>query len=943
MARELDRIIIEGASEHNLKHITVEIPKKKLVVLTGVSGSGKSSLAFDTLFAEGQRRYIESLSSYARQFLGQMEKPRYEAIRGLTPTIAIDQKSAGVNPRSTVGTITEIHDYLRVLFARVGVQYCHGCGRPVTGRSVQQIIDELAALPEGTRLVLLAPVVRQRKGEHREVLEGLRRDGFLRVRVDGEIRRLEEDITLDKKRQHNLEVVVDRLIAGPGFAGRLGDSVETALRVGRGVMAAAVADGEERLYSEHNACQYCGISYPELTPQLFSFNGPLGMCRECNGLGTRLEMDPHKVIPDRSLSLAEGAVKPWANAIRSRAGWTWSYIRNVCDHFKIPLDLPLDQLPPEKLKVLLHGSGGERIVFHHQGDRLEYKYRGQVEGILNTLARRMKETRSEEARGYYMEYFSDSTCGACNGERLRLEARWVRVGGRGLVELSRLPVGQLHEELLLLDLEGNRQVVAAELLKEIRNRLRFLIDVGLDYLSLGRSGPTLSGGESQRIRLASQVGTELTGVTYILDEPSIGLHQRDNIRLIETLRHLRDLGNTVVVVEHDRETIAAADHVVDFGPGAGIHGGEVIFAGSPARLLRSPKSLTGQYLSGRREIPLPGRRRPAGQGWLRLRGVRTHNLKGIDLRIPLGVMTFVTGVAGAGKSSLVTQTLYPVLANRLGGGQFREGEYDAVEGLDQLDKVINIDQKPIGRTPRSNPATYVKVFDLIREVFAGQKESRMYGYQSGRFSFNVKGGRCEVCKGDGLIKVEMHFLPDVYVPCETCRGQRFNEAPLKVKYHGRSIADVLEMTIEAARGLFVNFPRIRRILDTLFDVGLGYVRLGQPSPTLSGGEAQRIKLARELSRTATGRTFYILDEPTTGLHFDDVHKLLQVLQRLVDAGNTVVVIEHNLDAVKVADHLIDLGPGGGDRGGEIVATGTPEEVAAQTDSWTGRYLKALLP
>ncbi|MBP7865552.1 MAG: excinuclease ABC subunit UvrA [Acidobacteria bacterium] len=940
-SKPADSIVIEGAAEHNLRHVRVEIPKNRLVVCTGVSGSGKSSLAFDTLFAEGQRRYVESLSSYARQFLGQMEKPRYDAIRGLTPTIAIDQKSAGTNPRSTVGTITEIHDHLRVLFARVGTQHCHGCGRPVSEQSAQQIVEELLRLPPGTKLLILAPLVRARKGEHRDVLEQARRDGFTRARVDGEVKLLEGPVPLDKKRKHTVEVVVDRLVVNEAVRDRLTDSVETALRVGGGILSAAVPDGEERLFSEHNACVWCGISYPELSPQLFSFNSPQGMCRECNGLGTRIEMDPDKVIPDRSLSLADGAIEPWAGFIRRREGWTWKYIDNVCRHYGIPLDIPLDQLPPEQVEVLLHGSRGKRIQFHYKGATSEFRFHSRVEGILNTLVRRLKQTQSEDARKYYMKYFSDRTCSTCGGERLRPEARWVRVGGMSIVQMCRLSIGELLTALDGLDLAGSRAAVAGELLKEVGNRLRFLANVGLGYLSLERTGPTLSGGESQRIRLASQLGTELTGVTYVLDEPSIGLHQRDNRRLIGTLQRLRDLGNTVVVVEHDRETILEADHVIDFGPGAGGRGGQVVFAGPPAKLVRDKASLTGAYLAGRREIPLPPKRRTASE-WLTVRGARANNLKGVDVRFPLGTLTFVTGISGAGKSSLVNQVLLPALRKHFRLEAVRAIPFEGLDGADRVDKVIEIDQKPIGRTPRSNPATYVKVFDLIREVFAGQKEARANGYKPGRFSFNVKGGRCETCKGDGLIKVEMHFLPDMYVPCEACHGKRFNEATLKVRFKGLNIAEILETPVEDARDLFINFPRIRKILDTLVDVGLGYVHLGQPSPTLSGGEAQRIKLSRELSRTATGRTLYVLDEPTTGLHFEDVRKLMEVLQRLTDAGNTVVVIEHNLDAVRAADWIVDLGPEGGDGGGLVVAEGTPETVAAHPDSWTGKYLQSLL-
>jgi excinuclease ABC subunit A len=941
---EPDRIVVRGARQHNLKNVTVEIPKKKLVVFSGVSGSGKSSLAFDTLYAEGQRRYVESLSSYARQFLGQMEKPLYDTIRGLSPTISVDQKSSSHNPRSTVGTITEIYDYLRVLFARVGKVYCHQCGRPVQKQTAQQIVDELARLPEGTRFSILAPLVRDRKGEHRALLERARRAGFSRVRLDGEIRSLDEDIELDKKKKHDLAIVLDRLVAKAELSesgrSRLTDSVEAALREGGGALIVEREGAPDLLFSEDQACHPCGISFPDLTPQLFSFNSPLGMCPSCNGLGTRAEMDEELMVPNARLSINEGAVKPWG-AIEEKGGWRAAVVRSMAQHFGIDLAMPWEKLPPGQRRIVLHGADQERITVR-KGKR---SFRTKFEGLVPILMRRMRETDSEWVRQQYAEYLSDKPCSACSGARLRPEALAVRVGGKSIAELSRSSIDEAHLFATTVELDGTDALIGSELLKEIVNRLRFLRDVGLGYLSLDRLAPTLSGGEAQRIRLASQIGSELTGVIYILDEPSIGLHPRDNGRLLAALRHLRDMGNTVVVVEHDRETIEAADHVIDFGPGAGVHGGEIVAAGSPREIAASSRSLTGKYLSGELAVSVsansPGRRKPRKEH-LEIRGARENNLKNIDVRIPLGLLVGVAGVSGAGKSTLVNEILHPALARALNRAEGHPGDHDAVLGVEHLDKVIDIDQSPIGRTPRSNPATYTKAFDEIRGFFANLPEARARGYQAGRFSFNVKGGRCERCEGDGVIKVEMHFLADVYVPCEECRGRRFNDATLEVKYKGLSIADVLDLTVSEALELFQNHPTIRRILETLVEVGLGYIRLGQSSPTLSGGEAQRVKLSRELAKRATGRTFYILDEPTTGLHFHDVARLLQVLRQLVDAGNTVLVIEHNLDVLKTSDHLIELGPEGGDAGGRVVASGTPEELARNPASPTGRALSGLL-
>ena len=971
---EPETILVKGAREHNLKGITLEIPKKRLVVFTGVSGSGKSSLAFDTLYAEGQRRYVESLSAYARQFLGQMEKPHYDVIRGLSPTISIEQKAASNNPRSTVGTITEIHDYLRVLYAAVGKQHCTVCGRRVGKQSAQQIAEELAKLPEGTRLTLLAPLIEQRKGEHKDVLADARKRGFARARVDGQILDLEDDIELDKKRKHDIAVVVDRLVIKGGDA-RLTDSVETALREGKGVLHALTqlkGGGETHsMYSEHLSCPVDGISFPELAPHSFSFNNPLGMCQECNGLGSRPEMDPELIIPDQTKSIRGGAVEPWTHALEKQGGWTFRMIESLSHSFKVALDKPWKDLPRDVRDLLLNGSGDETMSIRWSEGGRTGTYKTSFEGIIPMLMRRFKETTSESMRKHYLRYFSDKPCSACQGERLRPESRAVSIGdvteergpaarraeaegrstgdkagnetrGKSIVQVSGMTIDNAMEFIGTLPLQGSDKVVAAELLKEIGNRLRFLLDVGLGYLTLDRPGPSLSGGESQRIRLASQMGSELTGVIYILDEPSIGLHQRDNARLLSTLKRLRDLGNSVIVVEHDEETMQEADFLVDFGPGAGELGGEIVASGTPREVMKNEKSLTGGYLSGRRRIDIPAQRRRGNGKSVRLLGAAANNLKEVDVEFPLGCLVAVTGVSGAGKSTLVNRILYPALARAIYGSREAPGTYKALSGIEHLDKVIEIDQKPIGRTPRSNPATYTKVFDSIRDVFARTPEARAYGYEPGRFSFNVKGGRCEACEGDGLKVVEMHFLADVYVPCEVCHGKRFNDATLRVTFKGKNIAEVLDMSVREAMEHFSVHNEIIRILRTLDDVGLGYIKIGQPSPTLSGGEAQRIKLSRELARTDTGRTLYVLDEPTTGLHFEDIRRLLIVLNRLVEAGNTVLVIEHNLDVIKCADHIVDVGPEGGDKGGRIVATGTPEQVAQTKASYTGQYLGKVL-
>jgi excinuclease ABC subunit A len=938
---ELDHVLIRGAREHNLRGIDVRIPKKQLVVLTGVSGSGKSSLAFDTLYAEGQRRYVESLSAYARQFLGQMEKPHYDTIRGLSPTISIEQKTTGTNPRSTVGTITEISDYLRVLYARVGVQHCHSCGKPVRGQTAQQIAREIQTAGSGARVVLMAPLLVNRKGEHRELLAEARRSGFVRLRVDGQIVLAEDVQALDKRRKHTVEAVVDRIEVKRGVESRLTESVETALKVGEGMLIAKVGDAADRVFSEKMACGDCGVSFPELTPQSFSFNSPQGMCVDCNGLGSRVEIDPERVIPDDSLSLDQGAIKPWGADVSEKTGWAHGFRAQIVLQLGIDPTRAWKDLPKRQRDQLLWGTGERKFKVVWKGKTGKGSFDMTWEGVVPRLTRRFMQTGSERAKQWYAQWIGNATCSTCGGSRMRRESAAVRVGGRSIAEVSSLTVDEAHDFVAGLDLAGAAAQIAAEVLKEIRSRLDFLSSVGLGYLSLDRAGPSLSGGESQRIRLASQVGSELTGVIYILDEPSIGLHQRDNRRLLDTLCRMRDIGNTVVVVEHDEETIRSADHVIDFGPGAGVLGGRIVHAGTPKSLERCRESLTGAYLSGRERIEVPGTRRTAA-GSVKVSGAHENNLSDVDVEFPLGVLTAVTGVSGAGKSTLVNDILYPALSRHLHGSTERVGRHRGLSGLAQLDKVIRIDQRPIGRTPRSNPVTYIKVFDEIRRFFAQLPEARMHGYTPGRFSFNVKGGRCEACQGDGVRKIEMHFLPDVYVRCEECAGRRFNDATLRVAFKGRSIADVLELTVREARELFSAYPSVAKPLELLMDVGLDYLHLGQPSPTLSGGEAQRIKLARELAKRATGRTLYLLDEPTTGLHFDDVKKLLGVLDRLVAAGNTVVVIEHNLDVIKTADWIIDLGPEGGPDGGRLVAQGTPERVAATPGSHTGRHLAPLL-
>jgi excinuclease ABC subunit A len=934
----VDKIIIKGACEHNLKNIDVEIPREKLVVITGVSGSGKSTLAFDTIYAEGQRRYVESLSAYARQFLEQMEKPDVESIEGLSPAISIEQKTTSKNPRSTVGTVTEIYDYLRLLFARVGTVHCHGCGKEIASQTVEQMVDRIMAFPEKTRLLLLAPIIRGRKGEYRKELKQLQADGFVRVRIDGVMHELSEPMELDKKKKHTIEVVVDRLVIKEGLQGRLADSLETALRLADGIVRVEVIDGESQLYSQQHACVDCGISYPEITPRMFSFNNPYGACPACTGLGTRMYFDPDQVVPNPALSLREGAIAPW----ESRSGvYYQQLLEALCDHYGFDINTPFEKLPENLRRILLTGSGKEEVrFFFDQGGRRHF-YNKVFEGVVTNLERRYHETDSEAVRENLERFMNVMPCPTCNGARLRPETLFVRVAGKNICEVTALAISEAERFFADLQFSPKKAEIARRILKEIRERLSFLAHVGLDYLSLDRNSGTLSGGEGQRIRLATQVGSSLVGVLYILDEPSIGLHQRDNRRLLETLKRLRDLGNTVLVVEHDEETILEADYVLDMGPGAGVHGGEVVAQGTPQEILANPASLTGRYLSGELSIPLPAQRRTSNR-FLQIKGARENNLKGVDVAIPLGVMTCVTGVSGSGKSTLIIDTLFKTLSQRLYRSRDKAGKVDELLGLELLDKVIDIDQSPIGRTPRSNPATYTGVFTDIRDLFARLPEAKVRGYKPGRFSFNVKGGRCEACQGDGIIKIEMHFLPDIYVQCEICKGARYNRETLEVKYKGKSIAELLDLTVNQAAVFLENIPRIKNKLETIRDVGLGYIKLGQSATTLSGGEAQRVKLAKELGKRATGRTIYILDEPTTGLHFADIQKLLDVLQRLVDTGNTVLIIEHNLDVIKTADHVIDLGPEGGAGGGEVLVCGTPEEVALSSRSHTGRYLRPYL-
>ncbi len=937
----MDSIVVRGAREHNLKNLHLEIPRNRLVVITGVSGSGKSSLAFDTLFAEGQRRYVESLSSYARQFLQQMEKPDVDSIDGLSPAISIEQKSVAKNPRSTVGTVTEIHDYLRLLFASIGVPHCPTCGQPIRAQTVQQMVDRAMDLPEGTRLVLYAPFVRGKKGEYKKQLAQMAREGFLRARIDGAMVDLSGELpSLDKQKKHAIDLVIDRIVVKPGVEGRLAASIETALKVSGGLVVLAPEGAAEETLSQNYSCAECGTGLTEITPRLFSFNSPYGACPNCSGLGTLMGVDPDKVVPDPARSVAAGALAPWPEGSRS---WRMRMIETLASEMGFKLSTPWRRLPEEGRQVILHGSGGREHTFRWKGKRSAYHWTGSFEGVIPMLERRYKETDSAIIRAEIEKYMSVNPCPACDGRRLKPEALAVLVAGRAIDELSALPVAELRRWVAGLELDARERAIAEKVVQEIADRLSFLDDVGVGYLTLERSSVTLSGGESQRIRLATQIGSKLMGVLYVLDEPSIGLHQRDNARLIATLKGMRDLGNSVLVVEHDEETIRAADWVIDLGPGAGVHGGEVVAAGTPDEIMDDPRSLTGGYLRGDLEVPVPEKRRPGREKPLVVRGARQNNLRDLDVEVPLGAFTVVTGVSGSGKSTLVNDILYKALARHFYRASDRPGEHDAIEGLEQLDKVIAIDQSPIGRTPRSNPATYTNVFNPIRNLMAMTPEARARGYRPGRFSFNVPGGRCEACKGDGQIKIEMHFLPDIYVTCEVCGGKRYDRETLAVRYKGLNIAEILDLPVEQAREFFRNIPAIERILETLCEVGLGYIRLGQPATTLSGGEAQRVKLSRELCKRQTGRTLYLLDEPTTGLHFDDVGKLLKLLHRLVDLGNTVVVIEHNLEVIKTADWVIDLGPEGGAAGGRLLAAGPPEEVAATRGSYTGEYLARALP
>ncbi|WP_296875112.1 excinuclease ABC subunit UvrA [uncultured Methanobrevibacter sp.] len=937
------QIVIKGAREHNLQDIDVSVPRDEFIVITGLSGSGKSSLAFDTIYAEGQRRYVESLSAYARQFLGQMKKPEMESIEGLSPAISIDQKTTRENPRSTVGTITEIYDYLRLLFARIGIPHCPNCGREISHQTLGQIGDAIIEEGEGVKIQILAPIVRDKKGQFKDVLEDLRNKGFVRVRVDGEIRDLDEDISLAKTYRHDIDVIVDRLKIRKNvdFKRRLVDSLETASELTEGLITVLFDNGEEyeKKYSEHFACVHCGINFEELTPRMFSFNAPQGACPECNGIGSKMEIDPDLVVPDKSLSLSEGAIVPWASSAK-RENYYFQMLDAVSKHFKFSMDTPFEELSKEHQEILLFGCN-EKIPFNFKRRNKSYMVNRKFEGVVPRMQRLYFETKSSYSRKYLSRFMSDRKCHVCDGKRLKPEVLAVTVGGKSIIDVCDMAIKDSYQFFQDLELTERENFIAKEVLKEIKERLSFLVEVGLDYLSMSRASGTLSGGEAQRIRLATQIGSGLVGVLYILDEPSIGLHQRDNIKLIEALKRLKDLGNTLVVVEHDEETILSADHVVDIGPGAGEHGGKVVAQGTPLDIMNNPDSITGQYISRALKIDIPKERRPGNGKFIKIIGAEQNNLKDIDVEIPLGKFTCVTGVSGSGKSSLINEILYKGAHGKLSRKFMFAGKYKEIEGLENIDKVIAIDQKPIGRTPRSNPATYTGVFTDIRDLFANTPESKARGYKPGRFSFNVKGGRCEACSGDGIVQIEMHFLADVYVPCEVCGGKRYNEETLDIRYKGKNIYEVLEMTVEEALEFFENIPKITKKLQTLYDVGLGYMKIGQPATTLSGGEAQRIKLAKELSRTSTGKTLYILDEPTTGLHFADIKRLLEVLSRLTDAGNSVVVIEHNLDVIKTADHIIDLGPEGGDGGGQVIATGTPEEVA-EAGTYTGEFLERML-
>lgn len=935
-------IKIRGANEHNLKNIDLDIPRNELVVLTGISGSGKSSLAFDTIYAEGQRRYMESLSSYARQFLGQMEKPDVESIEGLSPAISIDQKSTNRNPRSTVGTVTEIYDYFRLLYARIGIPHCPNCGKEIKKQTVDQMVDQIMGLPDRTKIQLLAPVVRGRKGRHEKLLEHAKKSGYVRVRIDGNLYELSEEIALDKNIKHNIEIIVDRLVVKEGIEKRLTDSIENVLHLAEGLMVVDVIGGEPINFSQSFSCPDCGISIDEIEPRSFSFNNPFGACPECFGLGYKMEFDEELMIPDKRLSIQEGAINVigWQSCTDKKS-FTYAILDALCKEYKFSLDTPFKDYPKKIHDIIIYGTGGKTLKVYYKGQRGEGTYDVAFEGLIRNVERRYRETASDTMKAEYEEFMRITPCSKCGGQRLKPEALAVTVGGKNIAEVTALSIEQLQIFMQELELGKQQLLIGGQILKEIQARIKFLMDVGLDYLTLARATGSLSGGEAQRIRLATQIGSGLVGVAYILDEPSIGLHQRDNDKLLGTLKHLRDLGNSVIVVEHDEDTMRAADFIVDIGPGAGEHGGEVIAVGTAGEIMKNKNSLTGAYLNGSIRIPVP-ENRAEPSGWLKITGAGENNLKDIDVEIPLGIMTCVTGVSGSGKSSLINEILYKRLARELNRARTIPGKHKDIKGIDKLDKVINIDQSPIGRTPRSNPATYTGVFDLIRDLFASTADARAKGYKKGRFSFNVKGGRCEACAGDGILKIEMHFLPDVYVPCEVCHGKRYNRETLEVKYKGKSIYDVLNMTVEEAFHFFENIPSIRRKMETLYDVGLSYIRLGQPSTQLSGGEAQRIKLATELSRRSTGKTIYILDEPTTGLHFADVHKLTEILHRLSADGNTVVVIEHNLDVIKTADYIIDMGPEGGDKGGTVIARGTPEDVAENPVSYTGKYIRGML-